>query len=406
MSTGCRRNAVVIGCLSLFSSLLFAGWSPLSSGVTTDLLAVDFPESTEVGYAVGNDGVILKTTDGGGTWAPQTSGVTTQLFSVSFADNSTGFAVGDEGTALKTTDGGATWLPMNAGTGALLAVQFAGTNGTAYVVYDDRTSASIRKTTDWGGSWQDQTLPGMNHPVRCLFFTSESVGFSGGSLGYLVRTYDGGASYQPLGTGVGSIGYQALAFRPGDPSVGYVGGSDTSVSTNVIFQTTNSGDTWLTLDPPEAQQWNALACPDGPAGVFAAGTGGMIAKYTQGTGWKVQATGVAAAINGLSFPADGLVGYAVGTGGVILKTTDGGIGVEEAKNLSPVRAGIRVLSNPCRQGISLFSDRDAAVAVFDVSGRVLMTRAATKGLNFLPLNKAGAYIVKAGAEAASVVVTN
>ena len=52
MSVGCRRNAAVIGCLVLFSSLLFAGWSAQTSGVVTDLNSVSFPEGTLVGYAV------------------------------------------------------------------------------------------------------------------------------------------------------------------------------------------------------------------------------------------------------------------------------------------------------------------------------------------------------------------
>jgi len=405
MRARCRRNAV-IGGLLLLSSLLFAGWMPLTSGVTTALNAVQFPVSTLVGYAVGNGGVILKTTDGGGTWTPQTSGVTDPLMSVSFANDSTGFVVGAAGTALKTTDGGSTWTPMSVGTtGMLFQVQLVGTNGTAYLVYDDRGTASVRKTTDWGGSWQNQTLPGMNHPVRCLYFTSEEVGFAAGSFGYIVRTTDGGGSYIPLGTGVGGKDYLALAFRPGDPSVGYMGGNDTNPSSNTIFETTNSGDTWLTLEPPYVQSWNALACPDGPAGAFAAGTGGMIAKYST-HGWVVQATGVTSAINGLSFPVDGWTGYAVGADGVILKTTDGGgPGVEEGKEPAVSRTGIRVVSNPCRHGIVLHSDTDVNVVVFDAAGRAVMSRAAAKGANLLPLG-AGAYFVKAGAQTARAVVTD
>ena len=409
MSVGCRRNAAVIGCLSLFSSLLFAGWSPLSSGVTGYLWSVQFPESTEVGYAVGNGGVILKTTDGGGTWVPQTSGVTAPLFSASFVDNSTGFVVGGDtqGVALKTTDGGATWLPMNVGTTAILRdVQLAGSNGTGYLVYDSRSASGVRRTTDWGASWQPLTLPGMAPSAGTVGFPTESFGFVVSVEGYMVRTTDGGASFDQPGTGVASKGYLALAFQPGDPSVWYLGGTDTSTTSNITFESTNGGDTWLTLDPPYTQQWRTLACPDGATGVFAAGTGGMIAKYTQGSGWKTQASGVTTMINELSFPVDGMTGYAVGAAGVILKTTDGGIGLEEEKALVPVRAGIRVLSNPCRQGVALLSDRDVAVTVFDVSGRARMSRAATKGLNFLPLGKAGAYIVKAGAETARFVVTD
>ena len=69
------------------------------------------------------------------------------------------------------------------------------------------------------------------------------------------------------------------------------------------------------------------------------------------------------------------------------------------------RAGIRVASNPCRHGIALQSDADVRVSVFDAAGRVVMSRAATKGLSFLPL-PTGAYFVKAGAQTARAVVTD
>ncbi len=36
------------------------------------------------GYAVGDNGTILKTTDGGANWTAQTSGTTNNFFSVSF----------------------------------------------------------------------------------------------------------------------------------------------------------------------------------------------------------------------------------------------------------------------------------------------------------------------------------
>ncbi|MBV8857688.1 MAG: hypothetical protein JOZ02_12205 [Acidobacteria bacterium] len=63
----------------------------------------------ERGWAVGGEGVIVTTTDGGRTWRPQRSGVGDDLNDVKFFDESEGWAVGRDGAMLHTTDGGRTW---------------------------------------------------------------------------------------------------------------------------------------------------------------------------------------------------------------------------------------------------------------------------------------------------------
>ena len=96
-------------------------FSPMASGVSQTLVDVYFPSSS-VGWAVGTGGVILKyqytltpqtETE---TWTAQTSGTTENLAAVYFQDSSTGWAAGANGTLLKTTDAGATWTAIATGT--------------------------------------------------------------------------------------------------------------------------------------------------------------------------------------------------------------------------------------------------------------------------------------------------
>jgi photosystem II stability/assembly factor-like uncharacterized protein len=61
------------------------------------------------GWAVGGEGVIITTEDGGRTWRPQRSGVGDELHDVKFVDEAEGWAVGRGGAMLHTTDGGRTW---------------------------------------------------------------------------------------------------------------------------------------------------------------------------------------------------------------------------------------------------------------------------------------------------------
>lgn len=61
------------------------------------------------GWAVGYDGTIVHTRDGGTSWQDQASGTRASLNSITFtADGQRGWAVG-YGTILHTADGGKSW---------------------------------------------------------------------------------------------------------------------------------------------------------------------------------------------------------------------------------------------------------------------------------------------------------
>ncbi len=73
------------------------------------LNSLDFANSN-VAYAVGYSGYILKTTDNGDSWIQQSASVSTVLKSVDFVDSVNGFACGMSGTIIKTTNGGITFV--------------------------------------------------------------------------------------------------------------------------------------------------------------------------------------------------------------------------------------------------------------------------------------------------------
>ncbi|MFZ0390956.1 MAG: YCF48-related protein, partial [Calditrichia bacterium] len=79
-----------------------------SSFFNAPLQAMDFPVSNAgmVGYAAGDGGAIYKTTDAGINWILQNSGTTEQITGLHFLDPDTGYAVGANGLILKTVSGG------------------------------------------------------------------------------------------------------------------------------------------------------------------------------------------------------------------------------------------------------------------------------------------------------------
>ena len=92
-----------------------ADWTTQVPAGSGGLYAVKFPTVTE-GFIVGgfpNNSRILKTTDSGATWTPQTSSTTEPLFDVFFINSSVGYAVGKNGAIIKTTNGGQVGLDEN-----------------------------------------------------------------------------------------------------------------------------------------------------------------------------------------------------------------------------------------------------------------------------------------------------
>ncbi|MEO5572844.1 MAG: YCF48-related protein [Bacteroidia bacterium] len=98
----------IVGWYSPFTGYTNNGglnWSDYSLG---QWFSIDFP-SHQTGYIVGW-GNLIKTTDGGATWNNITSSLiqNSGLYSMDFTDENTGYACGQYGVIIKTTNGGIT----------------------------------------------------------------------------------------------------------------------------------------------------------------------------------------------------------------------------------------------------------------------------------------------------------
>ena len=143
-----KKIVFVFVFLFAISFQTYAKWfwqTPLPNG--SYLSAVCFINENS-GWAVGNAGTILRTTNGGNTWSSQSSGTINRLYSVSFTDSNNGTAVGGNGTIVRTTDAGNTWTIQSSGTSRdLYAVSFTDSNsGTAV-----GGNGTILRTNNGGG---------------------------------------------------------------------------------------------------------------------------------------------------------------------------------------------------------------------------------------------------------------
>jgi photosystem II stability/assembly factor-like uncharacterized protein len=147
--------------------------------------------------AVGERGIIVRSTDSGRTWETMPSPVHATLTGITFADRDHGWAAGHDGIILHTRDGGLTWTR-----------QFADENPEAsfldIVAVDSRHVVAIGAfglfctTVDGGHTWEKQKVMEEDlHLNRISLLSGQTLGLAGEN-GTLLRTNPTGKSVSVL----------------------------------------------------------------------------------------------------------------------------------------------------------------------------------------------------------------
>ncbi len=173
-------------------------------------------------------------------------------------------------------------------------------------------------------TWTKQSpIPTARH-LNAVAFTSPAVGFVAGEAGTLLKTDNGGVSWQPIDLGMGSDPFYDIYFR--DSLNGFVIGNTDSESDN--FRTTDGGATWTRFDLP-AGSWREMKFVSATTG-FVGANGAMCRTLDGGASWQTRsAVPNAPIVYGMDFSDanTGIVcGYLIETNqGGIFKTADGGV---------------------------------------------------------------------------------
>ena len=220
------------------------------------------------GWAVGEGGAILATSNGGATWSKQSSGTFATFWGVAFSDATHGWAVGEDGLILATTDGGATWSTQSSGTSELLYdVAFSdATHGWAV-----GEGGVILATTDGGATWNAQSS-GSSTFLHGVAFSDATHGWAVGEGGAILVTSNGGATWSKQSSGSSARLYD-VAFS--DATHAWVVGRD-----GVILATANGGATWNAQSSGTTERLRGVAFSDAAHG-WAAGYGGVILVTSQ-----------------------------------------------------------------------------------------------------------------------------
>ncbi len=203
--------------LLLFNEMSLGQFDLMQSGTNNDLNAVYFLDAKN-GYAVGDSGTLVMTSDGGRHWEKLETETKERLLGVNFINPDTGFIIGENGVLEKTLNGGISWdkiqIPVQAD---LTAITFINKT-TGFIIGHSIDGGVFVKTSDKGTTWSCKLInencnnmksnytPGVDCDdlyLMNLSFLNDKEGLIGGygfnyktgKHPFVCKTSDGGNSF-------------------------------------------------------------------------------------------------------------------------------------------------------------------------------------------------------------------
>ena len=301
-----------------------------------------------------------------GRWDPQESGVSDDLRDVMFVNPLVGYAVGEQSTILKTTDGGWTWTRLGERRergSEYRWVHFLNEN-EGWVQAPD----ALLTTRDGGQTWQPAAPPnaGARYGANWNLGSTRFQVHTGttASTQVLSRSDDFGRTWTPLNPRLPENNFGEIVFV--DPNNGFLARTTPTGSTvfpELLFATSDGGQTLRPIAREQTSPSPTIAFLSPTTGWASAREGTTILATTDGGAtWEQQGTGMGSAnrVTDLQF-FDVALGHLLSNytdSGTVLRTSDGGWTWQ-------VLSTSRQLGNPGATNALWFTDADHGWVVGD-----------------------------------------
>jgi photosystem II stability/assembly factor-like uncharacterized protein len=193
----------------------------------------------ETVWIAGSNGKVVRSDDGGSSFEVQTTPVETNLQDIDSWSRERAVAVGNDGVVIVTSDGGSHWTAVEAPrseiANKLIRVRCTD-EGRAWTV---GVMGMIASTEDWGASWRRRAQE-IDLAWNDIAFADASNGWVVGEFGSMMRTTDAGETWTEAEP-QSERSLMAIAFR--DPSHAVAVGLD-----GLILVTEDGGTTWERAD--------------------------------------------------------------------------------------------------------------------------------------------------------------
>ena len=207
-------------------------WALRNPKANSELHSIYFPVA-DTGFAVGSEGVIFVSEDGGNSWNTIYNPNHQFFRGAAFSNSKRGLLVASTGEIMRTVNG-AVFLEEVYNDPSKQFFDIAILNKDTYITCG--ANGLIMKTTDEGQNDWQVIESGVSANLNAVYFINEQKGWAAGDNGTIIYTSDGGNTWTQQSSGTG---YQLNDIAFMDENKGIAVGFN-----GLALQTTDGGNTW------------------------------------------------------------------------------------------------------------------------------------------------------------------
>jgi photosystem II stability/assembly factor-like uncharacterized protein len=176
---------------------------------------------------------------------------------------------------------------------------------------------TIVRTSDGGKTWQTQSnVNGVTTPLLSVTFVDMNNGWIVGERGVILKTTDGGVTWQNRSYGKS---YHLYSVHFTSALNGWVAGR-----WGEVYQTSDGGDTWVRQESGTVRMLTSLNFANARKGCVVGHGGTILKTNNSGLQWDLVVPPTTSHLNSIAF-VDSLNIWVSGENGTILKSADGGV---------------------------------------------------------------------------------
>ncbi len=291
-------------------------WSLNLSDTSAAMRTIFFPDEI-TGYMTGTKGIwsdsvlIYKTTNAGAAWYLINTGLNNDVRSSCFTNGNTGYLGCQNGIILKTTNGGINWQNLGSQGNSISRIHFINSN-TGFI----NSQLYTKKTTNAGLNWANIVIPESN-----FYYDGITNYVSVGGNGRISKSTNNGLNW---------INYSSSIYNGYCNDIETVNQNTCFVACDgIILRSSNGGQNWSKFENPNMATYSSIfflnELTGYAGGLFSTNGSTNIQKTTNsGLNWfDVNAHNVINVYN-IFFPA-AQTGYAATKWGSFYKSTDYGL---------------------------------------------------------------------------------